>query len=160
MAVISGRIPRSPFYFDPSALVRLDTPAQHSRELDESMPLLVGLNVSDLAIIEALSAFCRLRRKSKLTEADVDLLSSNLLADVDAHLFDKVHLNSAIHRASERRLIATSGTPLRAGDALHLELAFAVGCRTIVTFDRRLADAATGFGLHVFPVTESPRQTL
>jgi predicted nucleic acid-binding protein len=40
---------------------------------------------------------------------------------------------------------------LRAGDALHLELALASGCRTVVTFDRRLANAGKENGLFVFP---------
>jgi hypothetical protein len=40
---------------------------------------------------------------------------------------------------------------LRASDALHLAAALSSGCTTMITYDRRLADASRRHGLAVFP---------
>jgi predicted nucleic acid-binding protein len=47
--------------------------------------------------------------------------------------------------------VTTDGIELRAGDAIHLSLAIAARCRTMVTFDRRLAEASRRYGLAVYP---------
>jgi predicted nucleic acid-binding protein len=60
-------------------------------------------------------------------------------------------LLAATHREAERLLPAVQAVPLRAADAFHLALAFEGDAPSIVTFDRRLADAARSVGLAAFP---------
>ena len=60
-------------------------------------------------------------------------------------------LLGATHREAERLLLVVQTVPLRAADALHLALAIAGDAASIVTFDRRLADAARSVGLAAFP---------
>ncbi len=58
---------------------------------------------------------------------------------------------AATHGEPKRLLLAMQAVPLRAADALHVALAIAGDAASIVTFDRRLADAARSVGLAAFP---------
>jgi len=56
-----------------------------------------------------------------------------------------------VHREAERLLLVMDGVSLRAADALHLALASLSGAAAIVTYDRRLAEAAARIGLNSLP---------
>jgi predicted nucleic acid-binding protein len=52
-------------------------------------------------------------------------------------------------RVAERLLLATGSLPLRTLDALHLALAFWGAATHVLTFDRRMREAAVNSGLNV-----------
>ena len=56
------------------------------------------------------------------------------------------------HREAERLLMGVGRhTALRAAYALHLALAADAGVRTVITFDKRLRDAALALGTSELP---------
>ena len=64
----------------------------------------------------------------------------------------RAELTPPTHRRAER-LLLTSGSALRSLDALHIALAIDAGVATMVTFDSRLAEVASGQHLFVAPET-------
>jgi len=66
---------------------------------------------------------------------------------VDAGFYRRVEIIPAIHREAERLLFSLDAVPLRAADALHLALAISAEAATLLTYDRRLAEAALTVGL-------------
>jgi hypothetical protein len=140
-----------PLYCDASALVKLYLPEPESGTLNR---LVVGrrdLLVSDLSITEIVSSLSRRRREGALEAAKVARLHRALLAHVEAGIYGRVELLSATHREAERLLLSVEGVALRAADALHLALAISGHAASILTYDRRLAGAASAIGLNVFP---------
>jgi predicted nucleic acid-binding protein len=140
-----------PFYFDASALVKLYVPSQYSYVLNRDFAGRKDLVLSELSITEVTSAICRLRREGDLTQADINQIHRRLLLDVAKETFENGELTSNVHRDAEKRLLASEEIELRAADALHLELALASRCQTMVTYDRRLAEASRRHGLVVYP---------
>jgi len=72
-----------------------------------------------------------------------------VLADADSGSFARLHLDPAVHRVAERLLLATDSVHLRTLDALHLALAFSGAATHVLTFDRRMREAALQSGLNV-----------
>ncbi len=107
-----------------------------------------GLTVSELAVTEVTSALVRRRREGLLDADLVARLHRAILAKIESGEFLSRSLTAEVHREAERLLLLLSSPPLRAADALHLALALAAGARTILTFDRRLTEAARQLGLN------------
>jgi predicted nucleic acid-binding protein len=74
-----------------------------------------------------------------------------ILGHTEKGLYRRVELLAATHRDAERLLLSAESVPLRAADALHLALAISADAASMLTYDRRLADAARSIGLTVFP---------
>lgn len=136
-------------YFDASALVKLYLPEPGSDELNEVVAGRSDLLVSDLAATEIASSLSRRRRDGVLNAEAIVRLHRALLAHVDAGFYRRVELIPAIHREAERLLFSLAAVPLRAADALHLALAISAEAATLLTYDRRLAEAALAVGLTV-----------
>jgi len=134
-------------YFDASALVKLYLPEPGSDELNEVVAGRSDLLVSDLAATEIASSLSRHRREGVLNAEAIVRLRRALLAHVDAGFYRRVELIPAIHREAERLLFSLDAVPLRAADALHLALAISAEAATLLTYDRRLAEAALTVGL-------------
>jgi len=147
---VSKTLP-GPAYLDSSALVKLYVSAQSSEQLDAVLAGRTDLIASDFALTEAMSAVCRLQREGALSREAKLGIHRQFLSHANSGLFELADLNRSVYRAAERRLLNSGGVPLRAGDALHLALALAGGCRTMITFDHRLAEASGNNGLFVFP---------
>jgi predicted nucleic acid-binding protein len=143
--------PPGPLYCDASALVKLYVPESDSGDLNRRVEGRRDLLVSDLSITEIASSLGRRRREGSLTAAVALRLHRTLLKHVERGLYRRVELVPATHREAERLLLAIQAIPLRAADALHVALAIAGDAASIVTFDRRLADAARSVGLTAFP---------
>jgi hypothetical protein len=93
-----------------------------------------------------------------MSAADANDVRDALHADAGDGTYGRLDLSRDIHREAERLLLTVDSLPLRALDALHLALALAGGCSHVVTFDRRMGEAAVHAGLRRFaPATgESP----
>jgi predicted nucleic acid-binding protein len=135
-------------YVDSSALAKLYVPEAESELLDAFLHGRRGLMISELAITEVLSAVARRKREGELRAKQANEIRDAVLVDADSGAFDRLDLNPEVHREAERLLFATDSLPLRTLDALHIALAFSGRASHILTFDRRMREAATQAGLN------------
>lgn len=140
-----------PLYFDASALIKLYLPEPESDRLNRVVEGRRDAIVSDLAVTEIVSSLCRRRREGAVNAQVVDRLRRQILSHFDSGVYRRVELLPEIHREAERLLVSIERVPLRAADALHLALAFSGAAASVLTFDRRLANAARALGLNIFP---------
>ncbi len=138
-------------YCDASALVKLYVPEKESDELNQIVEGRRDLLVSDLSITEIVSSLSRRRREGAITAPIVARLHRAVLGHLEAGVYRRVELIPATHREAERLLLSVEALPLRAADALHLALAISGDAASLLTYDRRLADAGRSIGLNVFP---------
>jgi uncharacterized protein len=136
-------------YIDSSALAKIYVPEAESDKLDAFLRGKIGLMISELAITEVLSAVARRKREGELTPELANKIRDAVLADANSGSFARLHLDPSLHRAAERLLLATDSVHLRTLDALHLALAFSGAATHVLTFDRRMRDAAVQSGLNV-----------
>jgi len=136
-------------YIDSSALVKLYVPEADSDALDAFLRGRLGLMISELAITEVLSAVARRKKEGELRPESANQIRDALLADAGSGSFARLDLDPAVHREAERLLLAATSLPLRTLDALHLALAISGAATHVLTFDRRMREAATQCGLHV-----------
>lgn len=148
---VGGPALPGPLYCDASALVKLYVPEADSDELNRTIRGRGDLLVSDLSITEIVSSLSRRRREGALTAPIAARLHRVILKHAEEGLYRRVELLPATHREAERLLLASESAPLRAADALHLALALSGDAASLLTYDRRLADAAGSLGLNVFP---------
>jgi uncharacterized protein len=139
-------------YVDSSALVKLYVPEAESDRIDAFLRGKVGLMISELAITEVLSAVGRRKREGELKPELANRIREALLADADSGSFARLHLDPGVHRAAERLLLGAESVHLRTLDALHLALALSGGASHVLTFDRRMREAALQSGLHVIEI--------
>ncbi len=140
-----------PVYVDASALVKLYLPEAESEELNRALQGRRDLLVSDLAVTEIVSSLSRRRREGSLAPAMASRLHRAMLDHVEAGIYRRAELTPAAHREAERLLLSVEAVALRAADALHLALAVEAEAASIVSFDRRLSDAARVIGLAAYP---------
>jgi len=140
-----------PLYLDASALVKLYLPEPGSDALDAALQGRSDLTTSDLAITEIVSAISRRRREGLLPSSSCARLHRRILADIENGFYSRCDLMPDVHREAERLMLAIDNVTLRAADALHLALASLSGAAAIVTYDVRLAEAATRIGLNSLP---------
>ncbi len=136
-------------YIDSSALAKLYVPEADSDKLDAFLRGKIGLMISELAITEVLSAVARRKRDGALNPELANRIRDALLADADSGSFARLHLDPSVHREAERLLLAAESVHLRTLDALHLALAFSGAATHVLTFDRRMREAALQSGLNV-----------
>ncbi len=147
-----GKQLRGGLYLDSSALAKLYVPEPDSAVLERVLVGRRDLWVSDLAVTEVVSAAARRAREGDIDQQAVSRLHAALLDDLSDNSYLHAELSSAVHREAERLLVCFPGKFLRAADALHLALALSVNARTLVTFDRRLAEGVQVAGLNTFPL--------
>lgn len=129
-------------YIDSSALAKLYVPEPESDRLDDFLRGRRGLMISQLAVTEVLSAVARRKREGELRPNHAGRIRKVLLSDAESGSFALLDLNPGIHREAERLLLATESLPLRTLDALHIALAISGAASYLLTFDRRMAEAA------------------
>lgn len=143
--------PPGPLYCDASALVKLYLPEAESGRLNRMIEGRRDLLVSDLSITEIVSSLSRRRREGALDASAASRLHRTILGHMDGGLYRRLELVPAVHREAERLLLSVEAVPLRAADALHLALAISGDSATLLTYDRRLAEAARWIGLGAIP---------
>jgi predicted nucleic acid-binding protein len=139
-------------YVDSSALAKLYVPEVDSDRLESFLHGRTDLMISELAITEVLSAVARRRRDGELQVNQANQIRDALLADAQSGAFKRLDLDPTVHREAERLLFTTDAVALRTLDALHIALAFSGTATHIVTFDHRMAEAATQAGLRIIAV--------
>ena len=139
-------------YIDSSALAKLYVPEAESERLDAFLRGKLGLMISELAITEVLSAVARRKRDGELRPELANQIRDALLEDANSGSFTRLHLDPAVHRAAERLLLATDAVHLRTLDALHLALALSGAATHVLTFDRRMRQAAIQSALNVVDI--------
>ncbi|MGB6452518.1 MAG: type II toxin-antitoxin system VapC family toxin [Steroidobacteraceae bacterium] len=139
-------------YLDSSALAKLYLPEPESERLDAFLTGRRGLMLSELAITEVLSAVARRRREGELESKIAHEIRDALLADAESGSFDRLDLSPAVHREAERVLLGSDSLPLGTLDALHVALALSGAATHVVTFDRRMREAAVQAGLRVIEI--------
>ncbi|MGH8246485.1 MAG: type II toxin-antitoxin system VapC family toxin [Gammaproteobacteria bacterium] len=149
-AVFRGARLPSLLYLDTSALLKLYIPEADSEELNRALQGRRDLIVSDLAVTEAVSALARRRREGRVSDESVHRLHRLVLVHLRSGVFLRSEMNQEAHRDAEGILLRVREVPLRAADALHLALAAAAGAKSVITFDRRLAEGARRVGLSAF----------
>jgi uncharacterized protein len=140
-----------PVYVDSSALVKIYVPEADSEEVEAVLRRRRDLVISDLVVTEIVSAAARRMREGTLSPANVGYLQQAILEDVESDRIRLVDLRSATHRDAERILMTVDSVALRAADAIHLALALESDCRSMMTFDTRLAGAARSVGISIHP---------
>jgi len=140
-----------PLYLDTSALAKLYVPESESAELNRRILGRRDLIISDLAVTEIVSSLCRRRRDGTVDTKIVGRLQRAVLNHLEQGVYRRVDLIPATHREAERLMLSVEGVALRAADALHLALAVSGEAATVLTYDKRLAEASRAIGLNVFP---------
>lgn len=145
------RILPGPVYCDTSALVKLYLPESDSALLNRLVEGRRDLIISDLAITEIVSSLCRRQREGSLDRRTVTRLHQMVLGHLNSGIYRRVELLPATSREAERLLMSLGNVSLRASDALHLALAISGGAQSVLTYDRRLSEAARTCGIEVYP---------
>lgn len=113
------------------------------------------IGLSGIALPEIVSAFCRLHRETRITEAQYRQLKSLLLADIeDAAICD---LTPAVLAQAVSSLETNI---LRGMDAIHIGSALALNADVFVSADTRQIQAAARAGLRAETVYLNPAKPL
>ena len=102
------------------------------------------IGLAGIALPEIVSAFCRLRREGKITQAQYQQLKASLLSDIeDLAICD---LTAGVIRQA---ILSLEANALRGTDAIHIGCAVALQAELFVSADTRQCEAAVCAGLKV-----------
>ena len=134
-------------FFDSSAFAKRYVSEEGTDTVVQWCDRAAEIALSGIALPELISAFCRLRRESKISEAQYQQLKDSLLADIeDAAICDLTPIVLAHSIASLER------NTLRGMDAIHIGSAVAMQADLFVSADARQCAAAAAAGLQVAAV--------
>ena len=134
-------------FFDSSAFAKRYVSEEGTDAVVQWCDRATEIALSGIALPELISAFCRLRRESKISEAQYQQLKDSLLADIeDAAICDLTPIVLAHSIASLER------NTLRGMDAIHVGSAIAMQADLFVSADTRQCAAAAAAGLEVAAV--------
>ena len=132
--------------------VYFDTSAFAKRYIDETGTADVltwcerasELALSVIAVPELISAFCRLQREGRLTDAQYQIIKRDLMLDIaDALICDTTP------QVIQHAVKALESYTLRGMDAIHLGAALACTAEVFISADARQCRAAEAFGLQL-----------
>jgi len=141
-----------PLYVDTSALLKLYFRESDSNAANELLRGRRDVVISQLAITEMISAIARRCREGALDFKMASVAQQAILDHIETGIYACLDLLPETHREAERILFTTREIPLRAADALHLALARSARARSLLTFDRRMAEAGRTAGFVTFPL--------
>lgn len=131
-------------YFDPSAFAKRYVAEAGTAEVLAWCDQATELAFSVIAVPELVSAFRRLLREGRLTDAQYRQLKTDLMADIaDAVICDTTA------QVVRKAIAALEAHPLRAMDAIHVGAALDCGADAFVSADVRQCAAARTLGLQV-----------
>ena len=134
-------------FFDSSAFAKRYVSEEGTDAVVQWCDRAAEIALSGIALPELISAFCRLRRELKISEAQYQQLKDSLLADIeDAAICDLTPIVLAHSIASLER------NTLRGMDAIHIGSAVAMQADLFVSADARQCAAAAAAGLQVAAV--------
>lgn len=107
-----------------------------------------GAHSSSLARAEFAATVLRHLREGALSGKQAAVLQSDFVRDLAAGIWTMVPTSDDfMARVAERLARIPSGTPIRAGDAIHLCAAGEAGFTEVWTNDRHMLGAAVAFGV-------------
>jgi len=131
-------------FFDSSAFVKRYVREEGTDEVLALCDQATELCLSGIALVDIISAFCRLQREGRVSSSQYRQLKALLMADItDAAISD---LTPEVIRLS---IISLEGNVLRGMDALHIGSALALKADLFVTADAKQHTAALQAGLRV-----------
>ncbi len=131
-------------FFDSSAFVKRYVSEPGTENVLAWCDRATEICMSGIALPEIVSAFCRLRRESRITETQYRQLKAMLLADIeDAAICDLTPVVLA------NAVVSLENNALRGMDAIHIGSAVALKAEVFVSADLRQQDAASRAGLRV-----------
>lgn len=131
-------------FFDTSAFVKRYINEPGTDKVLEWCDKATEIGLAGIALPEIISAFCRLQREAKITDAQYRQLKSLLMADIeDAALCD---LAPAVLAQAVSSL---ENNVLRGMDAIHIGSAVVLEADVFVSSDKRQCEAAGRAGLLV-----------
>lgn len=134
-------------YFDSSAFAKRYVQEQGTAAVLQWCERATEICLSGIALAEIVSAFCRLRREGRISDADYRHLKSVLLLDIE-----DVAIGDLAPAVLAHAVASLEAGPLRAMDAIHVGTAVALEADVFVSADRRQQEAASRAGLRVEPV--------
>jgi len=130
-------------FFDSSAFVKRYIREEGTDTVLTFCNQATELCLSGIALLEIISAFCRLQTENRVSSSQYQQLKASLMADiVDAAICD---LSPEVIRYS---VIALESNVLRGMDAIHIGSALALKSDLFVTSDSRQFNAALQAGLN------------
>jgi predicted nucleic acid-binding protein len=134
-------------FFDSSAFAKRYVSEEGTDAVVQWCNRAAEIALSGIALPELISAFCRLRRESKISDGQYQQLKDSLFADIeDAAICDLTPIVLAHSIASLER------NTLRGMDAIHIGSAVAMQADLFVSADARQCAAAAAAGLQVAAV--------
>ncbi len=131
-------------FFDSSAFVKRYIREPGTDEVLDWCDRATEIGLAGIALPEIISAFCRLRRESLISDEQYGMLKSSLLADIkDAALCDLAPTVMA------QTVLALESNFLRAMDAIHIGSAVILKADVFISADKRQCEAAVHVGLRV-----------
>ena len=131
-------------FFDSSAFVKRYIQEAGTEEIVAWCDRATEIVLAGIALPEIISAFCRLRRESRIDNTQYRQLKTLLLADIeDAAICDLTPLVIA------RTITALEASALRGMDAIHIGSALIMQADVFITADERQMEAALRAGLQV-----------
>lgn len=131
-------------FFDSSALAKRYVAEDGTDEVLAWCERADELVIAVIAVPELVSAFRRLQRERRITEAQYLGLKGDLMAD----LADAVVIDTS-PQVVQRAVHALQTHPLRAMDAIHVAAALVCDAEAFVSADPRQCQAAMRLGLNV-----------
>lgn len=131
-------------FFDSSAFVKRYVGEAGSDAVLRWCEQASEIGLSAVAVPEIVSAFCRLRREARISDAQYRQLKSYLLADIE-----DVALCDLTPQVLRQAVESLETSVLRGLDAIHIGSAVALKADLFVSADRRQIDAAARAGLRV-----------
>jgi predicted nucleic acid-binding protein len=133
-------------FFDSSAFAKRYVQEQGTVAVLDWCDRATEICLSGIALPEIVSAFCRLRREGRISEAEYRQLKSMFLLDIeDAAVGDLAPAVLA------HAIASLEAGPLRAMDAIHVGTAVVLEVDVFVSADRRQQESASRAGLRVEP---------
>jgi predicted nucleic acid-binding protein len=131
-------------FFDSSAFVKRYIHESGTDQVLDWCDKATEIGLASIILPEIISAFCRLRRESLISEVQYRQLKSLLFADIeDAALCDLAPTVLA------QTISALENNKLRAMDAIHIASAVIMKADIFISADKRQCEAAVQAGLRV-----------
>lgn len=131
-------------YFDSSAFAKRYIDETSTADVLAWCERASELALSVIAVPEVISAFCRLQREGRLTDAQYQIIKRALMLDIaDALICDTTP------QVIQHAVKALENHALRGMDAIHLGAALACTAEVFISADARQCRAAEAFGLQV-----------
>ena len=131
-------------FFDTSAFVKRYVQESGTDKVLALCDQATEIGLSGIVLPEIISAFCRLRREARITEAQYQHLKRQLLADIE-----DITLCDLAPSVLVQAVASLENNVLRGMDAIHIGSALVLHVDLFVSADAKQCQAARNAGLNV-----------